>query len=273
MLVAGMATHSMERRSLGKTGAEVPVVGLGTWLTFDLGPDRQATADAVVQAALAGGTRLFDSSPMYGRAQEVLGQAVDGRRDDAFIASKIWTPSQEQGRFQLEAQLDYFGGRIELEQVHNLVAWEEHLAWLEQEREAGRVRFLGATHYQASAFDELETVMQSGRIDAVQVPYNPREREVERRILPLAEELGLGVIVMRPFAERGVLPGPGPEDVERIGVSSWPEALLKWILSDSRVTCVIPATADPAHAAENAAAGEPPWLDDEQRRIVEELAG
>jgi aryl-alcohol dehydrogenase-like predicted oxidoreductase len=132
MLVAGMATHSMERRSLGKTGAEVPVVGLGTWLTFDLGPDRQATADAVVQAALASGTRLFDSSPMYGRAQEVLGQAVDGRRDDAFIASKIWTPSQEQGRFQLEAQLDYFGGRVELEQVHNLVAWEEHLAWLEQ---------------------------------------------------------------------------------------------------------------------------------------------
>jgi aryl-alcohol dehydrogenase-like predicted oxidoreductase len=263
----------MERRSLGKTGAQVPVVGLGTWLTFDLGPDRQQVADAVVETAHRCGTRVFDSSPMYGRAQEVLGEAVDGRRDDVFIASKIWTPSQEQGRFQLEAQLRYFEGRVDLEQVHNLVAWEQHLGWLEQEREHERVRFLGATHYQSSAFDELETVMRSGRIDAIQVPYNPIERDVERRILPLAEELGLGVIVMRPFAERGLLPGPAPEALERIGLSSWAEAILKWILSDQRVTCVIPATADQTHAAENAAAGEPPWLDDEQRRMVEELAG
>jgi aryl-alcohol dehydrogenase-like predicted oxidoreductase len=261
----------MERRSLGKTGFEVPVVGLGTWLTFDLGPDRQQVADDVVETAYRSGTRLFDSSPMYGRAQEVLGQAVDGRRDDVFIASKIWTPSQEQGRLQLEAQLDYFGGRVDLEQVHNLVAWEQHLGWLEHEREEDRVRFLGATHYERSAFNELETVMRSGRIDAIQVPYNPRERDVEHRILPLAEELGLGVIVMRPFAERGLLPGPGQELLERIGVSSWGEALLKWILADRRVSCVIPATADPAHAAENAASGKPPWLDDEQRRMVEDL--
>ena len=160
----------MERRSLGKTGVEVPVVGLGTWLTFDLGPDRQHIADQVVETAYESGTRVFDSSPMYGRAQEVLGQAVDGRRDDVFIASKIWTPSQEQGRFQLEAQLGYFGGRVDLEQVHNLVAWEQHLAWLEHEREQDRVRFLGATHYQSSAFEELELVMRSGRIDAIQIP-------------------------------------------------------------------------------------------------------
>jgi diketogulonate reductase-like aldo/keto reductase len=188
------------------------------------------------------------------------------------VLTKIWTPSADEARRQLEDQLAWFG-LVELEQVHNLVAWEQHLAWLEHEREQDRVRFLGATHYQSSAFEELEGVMRSGRIDAIQVPYNPLERDLERTILPLAEELGLGVIVMRPFAERDLLPGPGPERLERIGVSTWASALLKWILSDLRVTCVIPATADRAHAAANAAAGEPPWLDDEQRRMVEELAG
>jgi aryl-alcohol dehydrogenase-like predicted oxidoreductase len=262
----------MERRSLGKTGLSVPVVGLGTWLTFDIGPERQDVADDVVAAALRAGTRLFDSSPMYDRAEEVLGRAIAGCRDEAFIATKIWTPVQEQGRFQLEAQLGYFGGRVDLEQVHNLVAWQQHLPWLRHEQESGRIRFLGATHYQSTAFRELETVMRSGQIDAVQVPYNPREREVERRILPLAEELGLGVIVMRPFGERALLPGPAPAELERIGVSTWAEALLKWLLADERVTCVIPATSDPAHAAENAAAGDGPWLNDEQRRMVEELA-
>jgi aryl-alcohol dehydrogenase-like predicted oxidoreductase len=263
----------MERRSLGKTGVPVPVVGLGTWLTFDLGPERQEIADRVVETAYDSGTRLFDSSPMYGRAQEVLGQAVDGRRDDVFIATKIWTPSQEQGRFQLDAQLRHFGGRIDLEQIHNLVSWEQHLAWLQEEREHGRVTFIGATHYQPSAFDELESVMRTGQIDAVQVPYNPREREVERRILPLAEELGLGVIVMRPFAEGELMPGPPERELEPLGVSTWAQALIKWILSDPRVTCVIPATTDASHAAANAEAGDGPWLDDDQRRLVETLAG
>ena len=263
----------MERRRLGKTGVQVPVVGLGTWLTFDLGPERQGIADSVVRTAYDAGTRLFDSSPMYGRAQEVLGRAVDGRRDDVFIATKIWTPSQDQGRFQLEAQLRYFDGHVELEQIHNLVAWEQHLAWLEEERKEGRIRFIGATHYQPSAFDELETVMRTGQIDAVQVPYNPREREVERRILPLAEELEIGVIVMRPFAEGELLPGPPENELEPLGVGSWPEALLKWILSDERVTCVIPATSDPAHAAANTSAGQGPWLDEEERKLVETLAG
>ena len=165
-----MAVNSMERRSLGQTGVELPVVGLGTWLTLDVGPDRQDVANEVVETAFANGTRAFDSSPMYGRAQEVLGRALDGRRDAVFIATKIWTPSQEQGRFQLEAQLGYFGGRVDLEQIHNLVAWEQHLSWLRQEREQGRVRFFGATHYQASAFDELEAVMKSGQIDAARSP-------------------------------------------------------------------------------------------------------
>ena len=262
----------MERRSLGKTGVEVPVVGLGTWLTFDLGPERQEVADRVVEAAFEQGVRLFDSSPMYGRAEEVLGRAFGGRRDEAFVATKIWTPSQEEGRFQFEDQLRHFGGRVDLEQIHNLVAWQEHLSWLQEERERGRVGLLGATHYQTSAFDELEAVMRSGQIDVVQVPYNPHEREVERRILPLAEELGLGVVVMRPFAERDLLPGPPQGQLERLGVATWTEALLRWILADDRVTCVIPATSNPAHAAANAEAGTGALLDEEQRRRVEDLA-
>lgn len=248
------------------------MVGLGTWLTFDLGPDRQQVADEIVETAYRSGTRVFDSSPMYGRAQEVLGHAVDGRRDDVFIASKIWTPSQEQGRFQLEAQLGYFGGRVDLEQVHNLVAWREHLDWLEGERDAGRVRFLGATHYSASAFADLARVMRTGRIEAIQVPLNPREREVERELLPLADELGLGVIVMRPLGGAGTpIPAPAARELEPLGGITWAQALLGWALSDPRVTAVIPATRRPAHASENA--GSPPRLGPEERGLVERLAG
>ena len=263
----------MERRTLGRTGVDLPVVGLGTWLTFDLPDGEQASADAVVAAGFEEGIRLVDSSPMYGRAERILGRALDGVREQAFVATKIWTGSVEEGRAQLEDQLGFYGGRVDLEQVHNLVAWEAQLAWLESEREAGRVRHLGATHYASSAFDELARVMRTGAIDAIQIPYNPRERDVECEILPLAEELGLGVIVMRPLAEGALMPGPQPERLEPLGVLTWAEALLKWALSDPRVTAVIPATSSPEHARENARSGSPPWLDPDQRRYVEELSG
>jgi aryl-alcohol dehydrogenase-like predicted oxidoreductase len=264
----------MERRVLGRTGAEVPVVGLGTWQTLDLPDRRQDVADAVVEAAFAAGTTVVDSSPMYGRAERVSGRALAGRREEAFVATKIWTPSVAEGRGQLEAQLGFYGGRVDLEQVHNLVAWREHLDWLEVERDAGRIRFLGATHYSPSAFDELRRVMRSGRVDAVQVPLNPREREAERELLPLAEELGLGVVVMEPLGGAGsLIPAPDPRLLEPLGVAGWAQALLKWALSDPRVTVVIPATRNPSHAVENAAAGSPPWFGPEERRLVEELAG
>jgi aryl-alcohol dehydrogenase-like predicted oxidoreductase len=262
----------MEVRPFGTTGLDVPVIGLGTWAVFDLAPRREVGARSVVQTALEAGVRLVDTSPMYGRAEAVLARALDGVRERALVATKIWTPSVEEGRRQLERQLGLFGGRVELEQVHNLVAWREHVDWLEAERDSGRVALIGATHWDAAAFDELERAMRSGRIQAVQVPYNPREREAERRILPLAQDLGLGVIAMRPFAEGGLLPGPGAEVLRALGVRSWAEALLKWTLSDPRVHVAIPASSKAAHALENARAGEPPWLDDEARRLVERHA-
>jgi aryl-alcohol dehydrogenase-like predicted oxidoreductase len=236
----------MECRRFGRTKWEVPVIGLGTWQTFDVGPDGEPMARQVVEAVWEGGTRLFDSSPMYGRAEAVLGRALSHRRDAVLVATKIWTSSLSEARSQFDAQLRYFGGRVDLEQVHNLVAWEAHLEWMEEERAAGRVGFLGATHYSPGAFDELERVMQTGRIDAIQVPYNPHERDAERRILPLAAELDLGVIAMRPLG--------GGALVRRFGAAE----LLKWTLSDERIHVAIPATSSVAHARTNAAAGVDP---------------
>jgi aryl-alcohol dehydrogenase-like predicted oxidoreductase len=262
----------MEQRRFGSTGLELPVVGLGTWQTFDLPPREESVAAAVIDAAFAAGTRVVDSSPMYGRAEAVLGRALGARRADAFVATKIWTASGRDARRQLADQLDFYGGHVELQQIHNLVAWREHLPWLEAEREAGHIRFLGATHYHASAFDELEEVMRTGRIDAIQIPYNPLQRQVERRILPLAAALDLGVVVMRPLGEGSLLPGPRPSELAPLGVGSWAEALLKWALSDPRVHVLIPATRNPAHARANAAAGAGPWLDEDVRALVERLA-
>lgn len=258
----------MEERRLG------PVVGLGTWRTFggDAGLARE-----VVDAALGAGTRVADSSPMYGAAEASLGAALDGRRAGAIVATKIWTDDVGEGRRQLRRQLGWFGGRVDVEQVHNLVAWEAHLPWLEQERDAGRIGRLGVTHYQAGAFPELARALRTGRFETVQLPYSPEERDCEEELLPLAAALGVAVIVMRPLGSGPLVRrDPGPEalaPLRELGVETWAQALLKWALSDERVDVVIPATADPAHARENARAGEPPWLGPEQRRYVEELAG
>jgi aryl-alcohol dehydrogenase-like predicted oxidoreductase len=266
----------MERRALGSTGLEVPVVGLGTWRTFDVGPAGEGGARAVVDAALESGARLIDSSPMYGRAERVLGVALAGRREQALVATKVWTPDPAEGAAQVDAALGFYGGVVDLYQVHNLVAWREQLALLERRREAGQVRAIGATHYAPRAFGELAAVMRTGRISAVQVPYNPREREVEREVLPLAEELGIGVVVMRPFGEGALMRRP-PEERELAplhgnGIRTWGQALLKWVLSDPRCHVAIPATSRPERMAENAAAGEPPWLGPEERAYVARLA-
>jgi aryl-alcohol dehydrogenase-like predicted oxidoreductase len=261
----------METRPLGRSGLEVPIVGLGSWRTFDVAPDRQADVDDVVGAAFDGGTRLVDSSPMYGRAEARLGTALEGRRSEAIVATKIWTGSVDDGRRQFADQRRWFG-RIELLQVHNLVAWRDHLAWMERERDAGVIGGLGATTYQPSAFGELETVMRSGHVHAVQVPLNPVEDESARRILPLAADLGLGVIAMRPLAEGSLLRRPFPAELAAVGLSGWPEALLRWCLADPRVTVAIPATTSAAHAAANTTAGSSPPLDPALRDRIGRLA-
>lgn len=269
----------MEARQFGRTGLTLPVVGMGTWRTFDVRGAQETERASLVTEALEAGTRLFDSSPMYGEAERVLGAAVTGtpgRRERVVVATKVWTSSPAEARTQIDRALRYFDGSVDIYQIHNLVAWQEHLPRLEALRDAGTVRVIGATHYLASALPELGRVMRSGRIGMVQIPYNVREREVERDILPLAEELGLGVLVMRPFAEGGLVRHTPPDAelrwIEAFGISTWAQALLKWVLSDQRVHAALPATSRGGRPVENAAAGSPPWFGPEERDRVRALA-
>jgi aryl-alcohol dehydrogenase-like predicted oxidoreductase len=264
----------MESRDFGNTGLKVPVIGLGTSGTFDVGDDRQDVVDEVVTIHHQAGTRLVDTSPMYGRSELTVSRAIESRRAETILATKIWTDSVEKGRGQFAEQLRLYGGRIDIEQVHNLVQTDGHLEWMERERDADRIGVIGATHYAASAFAELERVMRSGRIQCIQIPYNPSEREVEERILPLSEDLGLGVIAMRPFADGSLMRNPpDPGELEPLGLSSWSDALLRWCLSDRRIHVAIPATSKPENARTNAASGDGPWLDDATRKRIAGLAG
>lgn len=209
---------------------------------------------------------------MYGGAEASLGSALEGRRQEAVVATKIWAPSVEEGREQFRSQRGWFGG-VDVEQIHNLLSWQDHLEWLEREREEGRIGRLGVTHYAESALGELARALRTRRFDTVQVPLNPVEKGCERELLPLAAELGVAVIVMVPLGEGALVRRPPPREVlAELGVETWAQALLKWVLSDERVDVVIPATRRPGHARENARAGSPPWFDDEQRRLVERFA-
>ena len=267
----------MEQRAFGRTGLMMPAIGMGTWKTFDVrGAPAEEARRGIVDAALAGGITLFDTSPMYGESERVLAAALSGRRENTLVADKVWTRSIGEGREQIRRALEWYGGTVDIYQIHNLVAWREHLPRLEELRSSGAVRVVGATHYSHSAFDELMEVMRTGRIQMIQIPYNAADRVVEREVLPLAEELGLGVLVMLPLGG-GALARRSPaerllEPLARFGVRSWAQALLKWVLSDPRVHCAIPATSRVERVAENAAAGEPPWLDHEAREYVSRLA-
>jgi aryl-alcohol dehydrogenase-like predicted oxidoreductase len=268
----------MELRRLGRNGMHVPVVGMGTWQTFDVrGQVEEAARARVLDAAWEAGVRVVDSSPMYGESERVLAAALDGRREQAIVATKVWTPDPVEGARQIQRALGWYGGRVDLYQVHNLVNWRHHLSVLEELREQGSVRLVGATHYSPGAFGELAELMRSGRLDAVQIPFNPHEREIERRVLPLAEELDIGVVVMRPLGQGSLLRRPPSAadlaPLEQFGVRSWPQALIKWVLSDTRCHVAIPASSRPERMAENAGAGDPPWFGPDERDLVARLAG
>jgi aryl-alcohol dehydrogenase-like predicted oxidoreductase len=267
----------MEQRAFGATGLDVPVIGMGTWQTFDV---RGAAADErtrVTDAAFETGATFFDSSPMYGDAERVLGRTLHGRRDRAIVATKVWAKDDIEAEQQMTAALKYFERRIDVYQVHNLASWRRRLDQLQRLKDAGAVRVVGITHYSASAFGDVLRVMKDARVQAIQVPYNPRERAVEEEILPTAADLGLGVIVMRPFGEGSLLRSPVSRDalapLAPFGITSWPQALLKWILSDPRCHVAIPATSSPDHLRANAGAGAPPWLGPDERAYISRLAG
>jgi aryl-alcohol dehydrogenase-like predicted oxidoreductase len=267
----------MERRRLGRTGLEAGVVGMGTWRTFDVrGARVERDRARLVARAVAAGTDLFDSSPMYGEAERVLGQALTAVRDRVIVATKVWSADDAVASRQIATALASFGGRIDLYQVHNLVALPRRLEMLEKLKREGLVSAIGATHFSDSAFGQLQDVMKSGRIDTIQVPYNPIQRQVERAVLPLAAEMGLGVLIMRPFGEGALLRrNPGAAELAPLaefGVTSWPQALLKWVLSDARCHVAIHATSSIDHLEENLSAASPPWFGETERALVTRLA-
>ncbi|MFE4974891.1 aldo/keto reductase [Kitasatospora sp. NPDC056651] len=269
----------MPGRELGRTGLTLPRVGLGTWRRFDLPAGREHLAREIVRLALDHGVRVFDTAPVYGRSEGVLARALGADRQRAFVATKIWADTPAAGRRQFEHQLDLFDGRVDLLQLHHLIGWQVHAPWLERERERGRIGALGLTYWRDHAFGggtaaELEQAMRTGVFDAVQIPLNPRERDVEERLLPLARELDLGVLVMRPFAEGGLLGRkPDPRRLAEAGCAEPSEALLRWGLSDPRVHVTLPATISPAHLLANIAAGSALELTDRQRTAITELFG
>ena len=246
---------------------------MGTSGTFDT--DDIGAVAAVVNAALDAGTSLFDSSPMYGKAERALGEALDGRRDEAVVATKVWTGNDTEAEAQLDRSASIYQGRVELMQIHNMVAWRTRLRQIEARRDAGEIGYIGATHWQVSGFDELQAAMRTGRLDAIQIPYNPIQREVEDRILPMAADLGLGVLIMRPFARADLLRDPPPDSelapFLAFGVTTWSQVLLKWGLSHPATTVTIPATTRPERGVENAAAGRGAPFDPSTRARVTTL--
>jgi len=262
-------------RPIPSSGEQLPVVGLGSWITFNVGNDAQARAACaeVAKAFFAGGGRLVDSSPMYGSAQAVIGDVLARLKHPPalFAADKVWTGSG--GAAQIEASRKLWGiPRFDLLQVHNLLAVDAHLPLLLRMKATGRLRYAGITTSEGRRHGDIVRLMETQPLDFVQVTYNVLDREVENRILPLARARRIAVIVNRPFRQGELtqtLAGkPLPGWAAEIGCTSWAQVLLKFIVSHPDVTCAIPATSNPRHAAENMLAARGPLPDEDLRRRI-----
>ena len=254
----------MQTRKIPSNGEALPVVGCGTWRTFDVGtqPAERAPLAEVLRVLFDAGGSVIDTSPMYGAAEGVVGDllAAAGTRDKAFIATKVWTSGREGGIAQMRRSMELLKTRrIDLMQIHNLVDWRTHLATLRAWKTEGRIRLLGVTHYTESAHAELEAVLRAEKWDFVQLNYALDDRAVERRLLPLAAERGVAVLVNQPFGGGGLLrkllPRKLPDWAGEIGCTSWAQILLKFVLANPAVTCVIPGTGKPEHMKDNIQAG------------------
>lgn len=271
--------QSLLTRAIPSSGAVLPIVGLGTWQAFDLGPgdpDWPQARDGLAEFHRLGG-RVVDSSPMYGRSEESIGalSTARGINRDLFIATKVWTTGREAGIAQMKDSMRKLGrSRIDLMQVHNLVDAETHLATLDEWKSKGVVDHVGVTHYDISGYAPLERVMRAHPLDAIQINYSAAETEAEARILPLAKERGMAVLINRPFAggevfsrlRREPLPGWAAE----IGAASWAQVLLKFVLSHPAATCAIPGTRNPRYIADNLGAAVGAMPDAKLRRRIAE---
>ena len=252
----------MHTRKIPSSGQALPVIGCGTYRGFDVGSTAYGRLAQVLDSLFAAGGSVVDSSPMYGRAEAVTGDllAKADAHAKAFIATKVWTRGRAAGIAQMEESFRLLKtNRIDLMQIHNLVDWKTHLPALRAWKEAGRIRYIGITHYTASAFADLEAVMRAEPLDFVQLNYSAVDRAAERKLLPLAAERGIAVLVNYPLASgaavRAVSKPPLPDWAAEIDCTSWSQLLLKFVVSHPAITCAIPGTGNPAHMADNAGAG------------------
>ena len=265
----------MITRMIPSSGEALPVIGLGTWIQFDVGPadGERAALKEVLQGMASHGATVIDSSPMYGRAEGVVGDLTreTGLADRFFYATKVWTSGEESGKSQIEDSFRLLQRRtIDLLQIHNMLDWKTHLATLLRLKEEGRIRYTGVTHYQRQAHDSLEDLIRKEPFDFVQFNYSILERHAERSLLPTAQDRGIAVLINEPF-EKGALfkavQGKAlPAWAGEWGITSWSGFFLKYLLAHPAVTCVIPGTSNPVNLRANLEAGSGPLPDDATRK-------